>query len=258
MGEKRMPVVFVGHGSPMNAIEDNQYSQTWKKLGKDLPRPKAIACISAHWETAGSEVTAMERPKTIHDFSGFPRTLFEMEYPAPGDPSLAITICSTSKPVTLRPDLNWGLDHGTWSVLCRMYPEADIPVLQISLESTRDGLYHYNLGRSLRFLREMGVLVLGSGNIVHNLMLMSWGGYPYDWALEIDEKARDLILDGNHDPLINYSALGPGTSYAINSAEHYLPLLYVLAMQEEDEPVEFFNESILAGSISMRGLIIGR
>ena len=258
MGEKRMPVLFVGHGTPMNAIEDNQYSQTWERLGRELPKPEAIVCISAHWETVGPEVTAMEKPKTIHDFDGFPRALFEKEYSAPGDPSLAINICSTAKPVTLRPNLTWGMDHGAWSVLCRMYPQSNIPVLQVSLDRTRDGLYHYNLGRSLRFLRETGVLVIGSGNIVHNLMLMSWGGYPYEWAVETDRQVSDFIIQGNHDPLIRYEKLGPGVKYAINSGEHYLPLLYVLAMQREDEPVEFFNESILAGSISMRGVIIGR
>jgi 4,5-DOPA dioxygenase extradiol len=258
MGDKRMPAIFVGHGSPMNAIEDNQYCQTWEKLGKELPRPKAVVCISAHWETAGPEVTAMEQPRTIHDFSGFPKSLFDVEYAAPGDQSLAINICSTAKPVTIRPDLRWGLDHGTWSVLCRMYPQADIPVLQVSLDRTRDGLFHYNMGRALRFLREMGVLVLGSGNIVHNLMMMSWGGYPYDWAVDIDNKVSEYIRNGDHDPLIQYEKLGKGAEYAINSGEHYLPLLYILAMQEDDEPAEFFNESIMAGSLSMRGVIIGR
>lgn len=258
MGEKRMPVIFVGHGTPMNAIEDNQYTQTWEKLGKELPRPEAIVCISAHWETDGPEVTAMERPKTIHDFDGFPRALFDKEYSAPGDPSLAINICSTAKPVTLRPNLNWGLDHGSWSVLCRMYPNADIPVVQISLDRTRDGSYHYNLGRSLRYLRETGVLVIGSGNIVHNLMKMSWGGYPYDWAVEVDNKISEYIRNGDHDPLIQYQKLGTGIGYAINSGEHYLPLLYILAMQREDESAEFFNETIIAGSISMRGVIFGR
>lgn len=257
MSDERMPVVFIGHGSPMNAIEDNEYSKTWKNLGRQLPHPKAIVCISAHWETDGPQITAMEHPETIHDFAGFPRALFEKNYPAPGDPKLAITICSTVKTVSIRPDLTWGLDHGTWSVLNCMFPEADIPVVQISLDRTRNGEYHYNLGRSLEFLRDQGVLVVGSGNIVHNLIMMSWGGYPYEWARDFDQKARQWILNGEHEPLIHFEKQGKGVELAVNSGEHYLPLLYVLGMQKKDEPVEFLNESIMAGSLSMRCVLIG-
>ncbi len=257
MSIERMPVIFIGHGSPMNAIETNEYSATWKELGKKLPRPKAIVCISSHWETEGTCITAMEKPATIHDFAGFPRALFEKEYTAPGDPKLAITICSTVKPVTIRPDLNWGLDHGAWSVLSCMYPDADIPVVQISLDHTRNGEYHYNLGKSLDFLRDQGVLVMGSGNIVHNLVMMSWGSYPYDWAAEFDQKVRQWILNGEHDPLIHFQKQGKAVELAINSGEHYLPLLYILAMQKQGEPLSFLNESITAGSISMRCVLIG-
>ncbi|NMB55914.1 MAG: 4,5-DOPA dioxygenase extradiol [Leptolinea sp.] len=257
MSQIVMPVLFVGHGSPMNAVEDNGYSQTWESLGKNLPRPKAILCISAHWETAGTQITAMDRPRTIHDFGGFPHTLFEKEYPTAGDPSLAIDICSTVKTVTIRPDLNRGLDHGAWSVLCRMYPQADIPVLQLSLDLTRDGNYHYNLGRELRFLRTKDVLILGSGNVVHNLRMISWGAYPFDWAEEFDRLVRQKILDGDHQALIRYADLGKNAALSINSAEHYLPLLYILGAMQQGESVSFFNESIMAGSISMRGVVIG-
>jgi len=257
MSDERMPVLFVGHGSPMNAIEKNGYNRTWVSLARRLPRPRAIVSISAHWETEGSQVTAADRPRTIHDFYGFPKELFDLQYPAPGDPSLAITLCSTVKPVTLRPDLQWGLDHGTWSVLCHMYPEADIPVIQLSLDRTRDGAYHYNMGKQLRFLRDQGVLVMGSGNLVHNLAMVSWGSYPYDWAGEFDQKVRNWIQTGDHDALIHYEKQGKAASLSINSGEHFLPALYILAMQEAGEPVEFFNESILAASISMRGFLIG-
>ena len=258
MTENLTPALFVGHGSPMNAIEDNEFSRAWESIGKNISRPKAILCVSAHWETDGSMVTAMEKPRTIHDFGGFPKELYEMQYPAPGSPELAELIRSTIKTVDIQPDTSWGLDHGTWSVLCRMFPAADIPVLQLSLDHTRDGLYHYNLGRELRFLREQGVMIIGSGNIVHNLMLIRWGASAFDWAEEFDATAKHLIREGNHSPLIQYEEQGRAASLAVNSGEHYLPLLYVLALQEKDEPVKFFNESIFAGSVSMRGLIIGK
>jgi 4,5-DOPA dioxygenase extradiol len=258
MKTDRMPVLFVGHGSPMNAIEDNEFSQTWEKMGRQLPTPKAILCISAHWETNGPQVTAMDDPRTIHDFGGFPRELFLMQYPAPGSRALAETVINTVKTVEIKPDNQWGLDHGTWSVLCRMFPAANIPVVQLSLDNTRSGEYHYNLGRELRFLREQGVLIIGSGNIVHNLMMISWAGKPYDWAVEFDELARHCIIEGDHDPLIHFEKQGRTAALAVNSAEHYLPLLYVLAIQEKNEPIKFFNESVFAGSLSMRGVLIGQ
>lgn len=257
MSTDLMPVLFVGHGSPMNAIEDNEFSQTWEAIGKALPRPKAVLCISAHWESAGPRITVMQHPRTIHDFGGFPGELFEMEYPAPGSPELAKNIQSEIKTVEIVADTQWGLDHGSWSVLCRMFPAADIPVLQLSLEHNRDGEYHYDLGRQLRYLREQGVLILGSGNLVHNLRLIRWHGIPFDWAEEFDLNARQWILDGNHEPLIHYEKQGRNAELAINSGEHFLPLLYALALQDKDEPVKFFNESIFGGSVSMRGIIIG-
>jgi 4,5-DOPA dioxygenase extradiol len=258
MTEGLTPVLFVGHGSPTNANEDNEFSRAWESVGREIIQPKAILCISAHWETDGPMVTAMEKPRTIHDFGGFPRELYEMKYPSPGSPELAETIRSTIKTVDILPDTSWGLDHGTWSVLCRMFPAADIPVLQLSLDLTRDGAYHYNLGRELAFLREQGVMIIGSGNIVHNLMVIHWGGRPFDWAEEFDTSAKRLIREGDHAPLIHFEELGKNASLSINSGEHYLPLLYALALQNKGEPVEFFNESIFAGSISMRGLIIGK
>jgi 4,5-DOPA dioxygenase extradiol len=253
----KMPVVFVGHGSPMNAIEDNRFSREWEKLGNDLPRPKAVLCISAHWETETPKVTAMEQPRTIHDFGGFPRELFEKQYPAPGNLELVKSIIKRVKNPEVSPDLQWGLDHGTWSVLCRMYPAADIPVTQLSLAYTRDGDFHYNIGRQLNFLRKEGVMILGSGNIVHNLMRINWDGEPFDWASEFDSNARQWIMEGAHAPLIEFQTHGQTSGLAVNSGEHYLPLLYVLGASEAGEPVKFFNEGIFAGSISMRGLVIG-
>jgi 4,5-DOPA dioxygenase extradiol len=256
MSSSSMPVIFVGHGSPMNAIEENQFSQEWEVLGKKLPQPKAIVCVSAHWETVGTQVTAMQNPRTIHDFGGFPRELFEMQYSAPGNPALAATIADAIKSPLILPDEKWGLDHGTWSVLCRMYPDAKIPVIQFSLDHTRDGEYHYNLGQQLSFLRDQGVLIIGSGNMVHNLRMINWNGNAFDWAIEFDEKAKGWLKDGNHEPLIHYQKQGQSAALAINSAEHFLPLLYVLGAQRKGEQVKFFNESVFAGSISMRGLVI--
>jgi 4,5-DOPA dioxygenase extradiol len=257
MLSKSMPVIFVGHGSPMNAIENNEFSKTWEGLGQRLPRPRAIVCVSAHWETNGSQVTAMDKPRTIHDFGGFPRELFEMQYPAPGSLETVNLLVNTIQSPEVKPDTRWGLDHGTWSVLCRMYPKADIPVIQLSLDETRNGEYHYNLGKQLKFLRQRGILILGSGNMVHNLMMIAWDGKPYDWAVEFDEKARNWIVNDDHEPLIHFEKQGRSAALAINSAEHFLPLLYVLAAKEEGEPVEFFNDSIFAGSLSMRGVLIG-
>ena len=257
MVSKLMPVLFVGHGSPMNAIEDNDFTRAWEALGRKLPQPSAIVCISAHWETSGPQVTVMDKPRTIHDFGGFPRELFEMQYPAPGSLELANSLMNTIKSPEIKPDQHWGLDHGTWSVLCRMYPNAKIPVIQLSLDRTRNGEYHYDLGKQLKFLRTRGVLIIGSGNIVHNLMMINWNGAAFDWALDFDEKAKNWILDQNHDPLLHFEKQGRSAALAINSGEHYLPLLYVLGAQEKSDKVEFFNESIFAGSVSMRGLVIG-
>ena len=254
MDNQRMPAIFVGHGSPMNAIEDNEFSQAWSELGRALPRPKAILCVSAHWETLGSAVTAMPQPQTIHDFYGFPDALNEKKYPAPGSPELAARIQQLTGAES---DLKWGLDHGTWSVVCRMYPQADIPVVQLSLNRKLNGQQHYDFTRQLLPLRDEGVLILGSGNIVHNLRMVVFKDAAYDWALEFDEKVKQWILTGDHQPIIHYESQGRGAALAVNSAEHYLPLLYVLGLQQPGEPVKFYNEKIWGGSLSMRCVQIG-
>jgi 4,5-DOPA dioxygenase extradiol len=258
MDNTQMPVLFLGHGSPMNAIEDNEFSHAWQEAARQIPQPKAILCISAHWETRGSQVTAMEAPRTIHDFYGFPRPLFEKQYPAPGSPELAarsIKLLGKSKVI---PDDSWGLDHGTWSVLCRMYPQADVPVVQLSLDRASENAYHYQLGQALRPLRQEGVLVVGSGNIVHNLRMMVWEDKAFDWATEYDAKVKQWVLEDQHEAIIHYEKYGNAAMLAVNSAEHYLPLLYILGLKEKDEPVSFFAEKIWGGSISMRCVRIGK
>jgi 4,5-DOPA dioxygenase extradiol len=251
-----MPVLFVGHGNPMNAIEDNDFSQTWTELGKSLPRPQGIVCVSAHWETDGTCVTAMERPATIHDFSGFPAALENMSYPAPGSPELAQRLMSTVRLVHIRPDRSWGLDHGAWSVLCRMYPQADIPVVQVSLDAGAPPDFHYALGKDLGVLRKEGVLILGSGNMVHNLRVMAWQEGGFDWAVESDRAMADLIGAADHNALVDYEKL-PHARLAIPTEEHYLPLLYVLGAARAGEPVTFFNDRVTLGSVSMRGVRVG-
>ncbi|MFH2039892.1 MAG: 4,5-DOPA dioxygenase extradiol [Chloroflexota bacterium] len=257
MKNNRMPVLFVGHGSPMNAIEDNEFSQAWTRMGGNLVTPRAILCISAHWETVGTEVTAMLQPKTIHDFYGFPPELFAMQYPAPGSPELADEIRSLVKSVVIQPVQKWGLDHGTWSVLTRMFPRANIPVLQLSLDRAQPPQYHYDLGQELKPLREKGMLIIGSGNLVHNLGLVIREEMALDWAQDYDSKVKDWILHDNHTPIIHYEDHGKPAQLAVNSAEHYEPLLYVLGLKEADEEVLFFTEKIVMGSISMRSVKIG-
>lgn len=253
----RMPVLFIGHGSPMNAIEDNEFSRSWMAVGKALSPPKAILCVSAHWETKGTQVTAMEKPRTIYDFYGFPPELYAMTYPAPGSPELARRVRDLVEADGIAPDLTWGLDHGTWSVLRRLFPEADVPVLQLSLDVNKNAQAHYDLGRQLQPLRDEGVLILGSGNIVHNLRMVVFEGPAYDWALEFDGKVKQWILNDNHEPIIQYDKQGGEAALAINSAEHYKPLLVVLGAKEPGEPVSFFAERVWGGSLSMRSVRIG-
>ena len=257
METKRMPVYFIGHGSPMNAIEENEFSRAWIEAAQSIPQPKAILCVSAHWETRGGFITAMDRPRTIHDFMGFPRPLFDVTYPAPGAPDLAQQICDKVKGASLQPDLSWGLDHGTWSVLCRMFPQADVPVLQLSLDRTHDATFHYQLGQQLRWLRDEGVLIVGSGNIVHNLRLMVWEDVAFDWAVTFDAQVKQWILQEDYDPIIHFEKQGANAAMAVNSAEHYLPLLYTLGLREPSEPVHFFAEKLWGGSLSMRCLRVG-
>jgi len=250
----KMPALFLGHGSPMNAIEDNEFSRAWIEAGRSLPRPQAILCISAHWETTGAEVTAMDHPRTIHDFYGFPGEMYQMRYSAPGSPELARIIRETVRTAQVRPDYGWGLDHGTWSVLRRLFPEADIPVVQLSLDRSQGPAFHYELGKELRPLRRKGVLIVGSGNVVHNLGLLDWQGGAFDWAVEFDDKVRQLILAGNHGPLVRYDEMGRMARLAVPTNEHYLPLLYALAVQDVDDQVSFFADKVTMGSVSMRSV----
>ena len=240
----------------MNAIEDNGFSRAWAQVGKSLPKPNAILCVSAHWETAGTFVTGMDQPKTIHDFGGFPPELYEMEYPAPGSPDLAQLTTETVHKAPVRFDQSWGLDHGTWSVLCRMFPNADIPVIQLSLDRTQSPQFHYELGRELLALRNKGVLIVGSGNIVHNLRAITFQDKAFDWAIEFDQTVKRLIEDGNHNSIIGYQNLGQAARLAIPTNEHYLPLLYILALQDEREQVHFFADRVTLGSVSMRSVLI--
>ncbi|ADG11885.1 4,5-DOPA dioxygenase extradiol [Caulobacter segnis] len=254
----RTPVLFLGHGSPMNAIEDNAWSRDWARLGRELPRPKAILMISAHWETRGaSAVSAASAPETIHDFGGFPQALFDVRYPAPGDPALAARVAERLSPDPVVQHPTRGLDHGAWGVLRPMYPDADIPVVQLSLDRARPDRWHYEAGRRLAPLRDEGVMILGSGDIVHNLRAIDFRRpETLPWAERFNETAKALILAGDHDPLIDWRSLGPDAEASINSAEHYLPLLYVLGAAGKDEPVSFFNDDVFA-AISMTGVKVG-
>jgi len=252
-----MPVLFLGHGSPMNALEDNAWTRGWAAVTAAIPRPKAILSVSAHWETLGVAVTAVARPKTIHDFGGFPQPLFDMEYPAPGSPALAQRVAGLLSPTPVRQATDWGLDHGTWSVLVKMYPAADVPVVQLSLDRSLTPRGHYDLARKLAPLRREGVLVVGSGDIVHNLRAADFRRpEAVDWALRFRDTANRLIAARDHGPLIDYERLGPDAMLSINSAEHYLPLLYVLGLQEDGEPVETFNDDVFA-ALSMTSLKVG-
>jgi len=258
----RMPVLFVGHGSPMNAIEENEFVQGWRNLGKILPHPKAILCISAHWETRGTYVTAVPNPKTIHDFGGFPRELYDVEYPAPGSPELANEAKQAITKTTVGLDEKWGLDHGAWSVIRRMYPEADVPVIQMSLNYSQTPQYHYDLAKELSALRNKGVLIIGSGNMVHNLRMVAWdkineSEYGFAWAIEANNKFKTLIESGDFKSLIDYANLGREVQLAVPTPDHYLPLLYALALKEENEAVSFFNDKPVMGSLTMTSVRIG-
>ena len=253
-----LPALFVGHGNPMNAIEDSLYSRVWEQLGGALPRPRAILCVSAHWETQGTKLTAMAQPPIIHDFGGFPPELFAVEYPAPGSPELAKLAQETlTQTTSVGLDQDWGLDHGAWSVLCRMFPDASLPVVQLSLDRTQPPEFHYALGRELRSLRQRGVLVVASGNIVHNLRQARWADVAADWALAFDATVKERLLAGDHTALVHYAGLGAEALLSIPTNEHYLPLLYLLGMQAGDEAVQFFTESVTLNSISMRTVQIG-
>jgi 4,5-DOPA dioxygenase extradiol len=258
----KFPVLFIGHGSPMNAIEENEFVAGWRNVGKTIPRPNAILCVSAHWETRGTFVTAMEKPKTIHDFGGFPAELFEVQYPAPGSPELAKETKGLLKKTEVGFDEKWGLDHGCWSVVKHLYPDADIPVIQLSLDYFQSPQYHYDLSKELSSLRKKGVLIIGSGNMVHNLGMVSWGkidepGYGFDWAIEANEKMIKFILSNDHKSLIDYKQQGRAFKLAIPTPDHFLPLLYSLALKEENEKIDIFNDKPVGGSLTMTSIKIG-
>ncbi|WP_419176818.1 4,5-DOPA dioxygenase extradiol [Desulfosediminicola sp.] len=256
-----MPVLFLGHGSPMHAIKDDEIVQGFRTVSALIERPNAILCISAHWETRGTMVTAMEAPVTIHDFYGFPKELYEIHYPAPGSPDLAKHTRELITKTEVHLDDKWGLDHGAWTVLRHMYPKADIPVIQLSLDSTQGPKYHYELAGELRALRQKGILIVGSGNLVHNLELIAWDkldqNYAYEWAEEASTRMKKYILDGNHQKLIDYSKLGKAFRLAIPTPEHYLPLLYALALMDGKDEITLFNDQPVGGSLSMTSVKIG-
>jgi 4,5-DOPA dioxygenase extradiol len=257
----KMPALFLGHGSPMNAIEENEFTEGWKNIRKTIPNPAAVLCISAHWETMGTFVTGMEKPKTIHDFGGFPEELYEVQYPAPGSPELAREIKTVVTKTQVRLDDRWGLDHGCWSVVKHLYPDADIPVVQMSMDYNLSARQHYDLAKELRIFRNKGILIIGSGNMVHNLRMVAWNklndNYGYDWAIEAGEKMKKYILNGDHEQLINYKSQGRAFDLAIPTPDHYLPLLYVLALQDKDDNVSIFNDKPVGGSLTMTSGRIG-
>lgn len=258
--DSRMPAIFFGHGNPMNALGDNAWTRAWAALGAELPRPRAVLCISAHWYMPGAAVTAAPQPRTIHDFGGFPRELYQVQYPAPGAPELAARVARLLEPTPVGMDQGWGLDHGTWSVLVHVYPKADIPILQLSIDETKPANWHYEFAKRLAPLREEGVLIMGSGNIVHNLHTYSWGNHavePYDWAVRFETMARERLVAGDFEPLIGYETLGDDAMLAAPTPDHYLPLIYVLAQHRRDEPISFPVEGFDGGSISMLSVRVG-
>ncbi len=257
----KMPVLFLGHGSPMNAIDENEFVQGFRNISHEIIKPQAILVVSAHWETSGSRVTAMEQPETIHDFGGFPRALYEVQYPAPGSPELAKEVVQMAQTSDVHLDDKWGLDHGAWSVIKHMYPKANVPVVQLSLDYNKSAREHYELAKELAKLREKGVLIVGSGNIVHNLGMVHWGklneNYGYDWANEANQKVKEFIQNRQHQDLINYNKLGKAFELSIPTPEHYLPLLYALALQGDKDEVSIFNDEPVGGSLSMTSVKIG-
>lgn len=256
-----MPMLFVGHGSPMNAIEENEFVAGWREIGKKLPKPEAVLCISAHWETHGVQVTAMEKPRTIHDFGGFPKALFEVKYPAPGSPLLAIATKNLVQSAVIALDHHWGLDHGCWSVLKHLYPNADVPVFQMSLDINRNPQGHFNLANELFELRKKGVLIIGSGNMVHNLRMIDWQKmyepeFGFDWAISASNQMNGFIANRHFDSLVNYRQLGREFQLAVPSPDHFIPLLYVLGLTGLQEKITFFNDKPVMGSITMTSLLI--
>lgn len=256
------PVLFIGHGSPINGIEDNKFSRTWAKFGKEIPKPKAVLVISAHWLTKGTQITAMDNPKTIHDFGGFPKELFEVQYPAKGSPELAITTSKLITTTKVELDHEWGLDHGTWTVVRHMYPNADIPVLQLSIDFSQPAQYHYDLAKQIVSLRNKGVLIIGSGNMVHNLRMVAWDKlqepeYGFDWAIEMNSIFKEKLSDRDFSALIHYEKLGLAAKLAIPTPDHYYPLIYSIALAEKNDEISFFNDIAVGGSLTMTSVKFG-
>lgn len=257
-----MPALFIGHGSPMNGIGDTEFNRRWSQIAKEIPTPAAVLVVSAHWFTRGTKITAMDFPSTIHDFGGFPKELFEVQYPAPGHPKLAIETAELLHSASVELDHDWGLDHGTWTVVRHMYPDANIPVLQLSIDYTKGPQYHYDLAKELYALRKKGVLIIGSGNMVHNLRMVAWEKlnepeYGYDWAIQMNDTFKSLIQKGDHQPLINYSSMGKEAMLSIPTPEHYLPLMYSLGLKSSSDEVSFFNDKVVGGSLTMTSVRIG-
>ena len=255
-----MPAIFLGHGNPMNALQRNDYTQAWAAIGARIPRPKAVLAVSAHWYVPGTRVTAMQAPRTIHDFAGFPTELYQVTYPAPGDPALADRLRGVLSPTFVGLDEQWGLDHGTWAVLRHVFPRADVAVVQLSIDATQPAQFHYGLGKRLAPLRDDGVLVVGSGNLVHNLHAYAWGGHPveaFDWAVRFEERVRQLLLAGDDSPLVAYQTLGHDALLSVPTPDHYLPLMYVIALRRPGEQISFPVEGVDGGSVSMLGVQIG-
>lgn len=260
--DEKLPALFIGHGSPMNGIEDNEFSRTWAKFGKEIPKPKAVLVISAHWLTNGTHITAMDNPKTIHDFGGFPQELFDVEYPAKGSPELAKATSELITSTNVCLDHNWGLDHGTWTVVRHMYPHADIPVLQLSIDYNKPPQYHYDLAKQLASLRKKGVLIIGSGNMVHNLRMVAWDkmqvpNYGFDWAIEMNTIFKEKIANNDFKALIDYEKLSSAAKLAIPTPDHYYPLLYSIALQDNKDEISFFNDQLVGGSLNMTSVKIG-
>ena len=256
-----MPAIFFGHGNPMNALQSNDWTAAWANIGNTLQRPRAILCISAHWYLPATLTTAMDLPRTIHDFGGFPKELYQVKYPAPGDPQLARRVQELLAPLPVGLDDSWGLDHGTWSVLAHVFPNADIPVVQLSIDETQPADFHFELGKRLTPLRDEGVLIVGSGNLVHNLHTYAWGRHmpePYDWAVRFETTARKLMLSGDFEPLVKYDTLGRDAVLSIPTPDHYLPLLYVIATKRSDDAVSFPVEGVDGGSVSMLAVRIDK
>ena len=258
---RRMPALFFGHGSPMNALQDNRFTEAWKQLGAKIAalKPRAILSISAHWYTRGTAVTAMPQPKTIHDFGGFPQALFDMQYPAAGDPALAAQVRDLLAPIAVEMDQSWGFDHGTWSVLVKALPHADIPVIQLSIDATQGPQFHFELGRKLAVLRDQGVVIIGSGDVVHNLRLMNWdpNAPAHGWAERFNTTIRESLLSGDHQKVVDYAALGEDGKLSVPTAEHFLPLLYIIGAQHDDEQVTIPIDGINMGAISMLCAVVG-